>query len=186
MVRRRHCNNVFIKIILIIWIFCFLTFLIFLGYEVININMSKKNMILYLSQKDVNFDYRYDYVGVLEISSINLKRGYLGIDNKYNEVDENIKLIRDNEDSIVLASHNRGLYNGYFRNLDDMVIGDRIIIYDNYYEYIYLYVDNYDVMKTGVVDLFRIGESKNIFLITCKGDNMQTVYVGTLVEKIER
>lgn len=143
-------------------------------------------MELYLSNKGVKYDYKYDYVGVLEIPSINLRKGFLNIDNLYNDVKWNVELLRDDNDSLVLASHNGGLYNAYFKNLDKMKFNDEIIVYDDYYVYKYIFSDSYDVMKTGYVDLFRVSDEKNIFLITCKGNDMQTVYVGELSNKYTR
>lgn len=183
--KRKKYNN-----LIIIGFLIFITFFLYTLFnmisEVIFLNQSKKNMEFYLSQKDVKFEEKYDYEGVLELPSINLKRGFLGIGNSYNNVKWNIELLRNDSDSIVLASHNGGLYNAYFKDLNKITLGDEIIIYDDYYKYVYIYSNSYDVLKDGYVDLFKVSEEKNIFLITCKGDNMQTVYVGTLISRDRR
>ena len=36
---------------------------------------------------------QYDYIGILEIPKINLKRGFLSLDSKYNNVNYNITVI---------------------------------------------------------------------------------------------
>lgn len=178
--RKRKKYNIFVIIGFLVFIVFLIYFLFSVINEIIFINKSRKNMEVYLSNKDIEFDEKYDYIGVLEIPSINLKRGFLDIGNFYNDVKWNIELIRDDMNSLVLASHNGGLYNAYFRNLDKMKLNDEIIIYDDYYVYNYTFFDSYDVMKTGYVDLFSASSNKNIFLITCKGNDMQTVYVGVL------
>ena len=54
----------------------------------------------------------YDYVGVLEIPKVNLKKGFVSIDSKYNNVNKNIEIMKESSypdvdgSLMVMASHN--------------------------------------------------------------------------------
>ena len=103
----------------------------------------------------------YNYIAVLEIPSINLKRGLVDPSSKYNNVNYNIQIINKStmpdvvNGNLVLAGHNGASYVSFFRNLDKLNINDR------------------DNSKT------------TITLITCKKNtkDTQVVYIGYLDSK---
>ena len=55
---------------------------------------------------------KYDYVAILEIPDINIKKGLLSIDNKYNDIAYNIAIMETSQmpdiknSNLILASHN--------------------------------------------------------------------------------
>ena len=136
---------------------------------------------------------KYDYIAVLEISSINLKRGLVAYDSKYNSVKYNIQIL-DNSDmpdeengNLILAAHNGTSSVSFFNNLSSVKIDDKINVYYKGYKYTYKYNNSYEVDKNGKVQIVRDRYNNAITLITCKdnSDTKQIVYVGYLIEKTE-
>lgn len=136
---------------------------------------------------------KYDYIAVLEISSINLKRGLVAYDSKYNSVKYNIQIL-DNSDmpdvengNLILAAHNGTSSVSFFNNMSSLKIDDKINVYYKGYKYTYKYNNSYEVDKNGKVQIVRDRYNNAITLITCKdnSDTKQIVYVGYLIEKTE-
>lgn len=135
----------------------------------------------------------YNYIAILEIPSINLKKGLVEQNNKYNDVKYNIQIINSStfpdveNGNLILASHNGANYISYFKNLSKMCIEDKIYIYYNGYRYEYILTKIYDVEKTGKIDIKRDYNKTTITLVTCKKNtnNKQVVYIGYLNNKIK-
>ncbi len=137
----------------------------------------------YLTNKiDNTYDEKYRYKALLEIPSINLKRGILDINNQYNKAKHNIELLKENTNTIVLAAHNGDYYNSFFRNLSKLELGDIINYYEDGNVYEYIYSDSYEIKKDGYADLYYKTDRKSIILITCKDNtnDAQIVYIGYL------
>lgn len=129
-----------------------------------------------------DYDDRYRYTSILEIPSIELKRGIVSIDNEYNDVKYNIEFIKNDSDKLVFASHNGNYYYSYFDNLKDMELGDDIYFYVNNRKYRFIYSESYVIKKDGYADIYCDSDKKCIALITCLdgNDNAQIVYIGYL------
>lgn len=133
----------------------------------------------------------YDYIAVLEIPSINLKRGLVDPSSKYNNVNYNIQIINKStmpdvvNGNLVLAGHNGASYVSFFRNLDKLNINDKIYIYYGGYKYEYSLSKIYDTPKDGNVEVHRDNSKTTITLITCKKNtkDTQVVYIGYLDSK---
>lgn len=133
----------------------------------------------------------YDYIAVLEIPSINLKRGLVDPSSKYNNVNYNIQIITKStmpdvvNGNLVLAGHNGASYVSFFRNLDKLNINDKIYIYYGGYKYEYSLSKIYDTPKDGNVEVHRDNSKTTITLITCKKNtkDTQVVYIGYLDSK---
>lgn len=133
----------------------------------------------------------YDYIAVLEIPSINLKRGLVDSSSKYNNVNYNIQIINKStmpdvvNGNLVLAGHNGASYVSFFRNLDKLNINDKIYIYYGGYKYEYSLSKIYDTPKDGNVEVHRDNSKTTITLITCKKNtkDTQVVYIGYLDSK---
>ena len=131
-----------------------------------------------------------NYIAVLEIPKINLKRGLVDKTSKYNDVDINIYTLKEsvfpNEQAnshVILASHSGSGYHSYFRKLNNLEMKDKVYLYYENIKYIYEITDRYEVEKTGTVSL-RQTTGSDITLITCiSGTNKQVVFVGKLIEK---
>lgn len=133
----------------------------------------------------------YDYIAVLEIPSINLKRGLVDPSSKYNNVNYNIQIIDKStmpdvvNGNLVLAGHNGASYISFFKNLDKLNINDKIYVYYDGYKYEYNLSKIYDTPKDGNIEVNRDNNKTTITLITCKKYNKDTqvIYIGYLNSK---
>ena len=133
---------------------------------------------------------KIDYIAVLEIPKIKLKRGIVDKNSSYNNVNRNIYTLKettmpDEKDNshIMLASHSGNSYISFFKNLKKLDMKDKINFYYKGVKYIYEVSNRYEIEKTGTTDL-KITNKSDITLITCiSGTNKQVVYVGNLVDK---
>lgn len=159
--------------------------IIIIHYFQIYIDKTKNTKAIeaYLTNKiDNTYDEKYQYNTLIEIPSINLKRGVLGINNPYNKAEYNIELVKEDSNTIVLAAHNGEYYNSYFGNLSKLELGDIIKYYEDGNIYEYIYSDSYEIKKDGYADLYYKTDKKSIILITCKDntDDAQVVHIGYL------
>lgn len=155
-------------------------------YNIYNDSLNNKESITAYINNEIETvaEDKYKYSSILEIPSINLKRGLLNIENEYNDAKYNIELIKEDENTIVLAAHNGTNLNSYFGNLHNIEIGDEINYYKDGNKYKYVYSEKYDIKKNGYADIYRKDNEKSIILITCKDNtsDVQTVYIGYLKE----
>ena len=134
---------------------------------------------------------KIDYIAVLEIPKIKLKRGIVDKNSSYNNVNRNIYTLKettmpDEEDNshIMLASHSGNSYISYFKNLNKLNLNDEVYFFYKNNKYVYKVIKKYEVEKTGTVKLSK-KNSSDITLITCvSGTNNQIVIVANL-ESIE-
>lgn len=136
-------------------------------------------------------DNSRDYLGIIEIPKLNLRRFFYGFDDERNTVDKNIMLIEksnmpDKENgNIIFASHRGNSKVAFFDKLHLIEVGDEIIIYYNNRKYIYCYNNRYDAQKNGHIRIVRDLNKTALTLITCKkGTNKQTVFVAYLTDNI--
>ena len=132
-----------------------------------------------------------DYIAILEIPKINLKRGLLDINNEYNDVSYNVAIMETSlmpdikNSNLILAAHNGNSPVSFFKDLESIGEKDIIYIYYNGYKYIYQIDNFYVVDKTGKVNIHRDKTKNTITLITCKNntEDKQIVYIGYLINK---
>ena len=138
-----------------------------------------------------NNSFSYNYIGILEIPKINLKKGFLDIDSRYNNISYNVTVIQTStypdveNGNLILAAHSGESYISYFKNLYKLSIGDQAYVYYNNIKYTYEIVDIYNVEKTGQVEIRRDNKKTVLTLITCTkdSDTEQTVYILELINK---
>ena len=129
-----------------------------------------------------------NYIGILEIPKINLKKGLVDKNSKENNVDKTIMTLKEttlpnqsNISHIILASHSGNCSVCYFKNLHKLNINDDIYFYYKGIKYIYKVSDKYEINKTGKME-YKYTNNSNIVLITCiRGTNKQIVYVADLI-----
>lgn len=135
----------------------------------------------------------YDYIAVLEIPDINLKRGLVDYNSKYNDVKYNIQIIEKSNmpdkpnGNFILAGHNGTSSVSFFRNLNKLTTDSLINVYYKGYKYIYKFNNSYEVDKDGEIEIKRDINKNTITLITCKKNSKtkQVVNIGYLVDKVE-
>ena len=134
----------------------------------------------------VNKDY---YVGRLEIPKIRLVKGFCDIDSSYNDVKQNVAVMKASRypdvsnGNFILAAHAGTAWNSFFGRLYQLSLGDVAYVYYNGKKYTYTLVNVYDVEKTGYVKIYRDRNKTVMTLITCTQNNMkkqQTVYIMEL------
>lgn len=131
----------------------------------------------------------YNYVGILEIPKINLKRGFLDINSKYNKVNYNVTVINgstfpdQNSNNLILAAHSGSCKICYFDKLYKLQKNDQAYVYYKNKKYVYSIVNIYEVEKDGTVPIYRDYDKNTLTLITCtrNSDTKQTVYILELV-----
>lgn len=139
----------------------------------------------------LNDEIKNNYIAILEIPSISLKKGLVAKDNKYNDIEYNIAILESSNmpdiknSNLILASHNGNSDVSFFRNLEKLSIDEQVYIYYNGYKYIYSITNYYVVSKTGKINITRDKTKNTITLITCKNnsDTEQIVYIGYLISK---
>ncbi len=174
-------STMFLSIIIILLGITYFIIVIYKCYD--DQTKSDKSIDAYINNEiETITEEKYQYRSILEIPSINLKRGIVDINNQYNDVKYNIELLKESDTSIVLAAHNGNNRNSYFKNLHNIELGDEIKYYKDSKIYTYIFAEHYDIKKTGYADIYRKDDIKSIILITCKDgtDDAQTVYIGYL------
>lgn len=132
-----------------------------------------------------------NYIAVLEIPTINLKRGLVDKSDPSNNVNSNIYMLEDtilpdeNEIShIILAAHNGNSYVSFFKDLHKLDINDEIYFYYKNNKYVYSIYKIYEVDKTGNISLDKSLNS-DITLITCKGNLKKQIVVSATLKSKE-
>lgn len=203
--KKRKNNKIFITFLGFLLIVCGITLYCRNNYanyyyELIN-NLSIDNYFLQSDQEIIETDYLeedkeiitkvnnsqllYNYIGVLEIPSINLKRGFLDANDKNNTVNKNIQLISPSDmpdvksGNLILAAHSGNSRVSFFKNLYKLQLNSEALIYYNNIIYTYQLINIYEVEKTGNIEVDRDYSTTSLVLITCNKFNKQNqvVYV---------
>lgn len=155
-----------------------------INYKANDKNNKEKKQIV---GNTLKVDTSNDYLAIIEIPKISLRRYLYNINSKENDVDKNIEVLKDSDmpniqgGNLILAGHNGNTAVGHFRNLHKLVLNDEIIIYYNNSKYVYKISKIYDVLKTGSVAIKRDKSKSTITLITCLGNDRQLVVIGYLL-----
>ena len=131
----------------------------------------------------------YDYIAVLEIPKINLKRG-LSQDKYYNNVNRNVEILKGStmpnisKGNFILAGHSGSGRVAYFRNLNKLTIGDISYIYYGGIKYTYKVNNIYDIEKTGTATITRDLNKTTLTMINCRHNtNKQIVIISELINQ---
>lgn len=130
-----------------------------------------------------------NYIGILEIPIINLKRGFYDFDSKNNHVDKNIQMIETSlmpdieYGNLILASHSGNSNISYFKNLYKLQMNDIAYIYYKDKKYTYQLINMYNEKKDGTIAIRRKSNQTNLTLITCdkKNNTLQNVYIFKMI-----
>ena len=138
--------------------------------------------------EEYTIDYN-KYLGVLEIPKIRLKRGFYGLDSKYNSIQYNVTLVGGStmpdvpNGNLILMAHSGDAYISYFAYLYKLNIGDEAYVTYAGNTYRYVITNIYEVPKIGMISLERNKDRTTLTMITCTKDNdyTQTVYIAEQV-----
>ena len=154
----------------------------------------EKNINNYFSvEEEKIIDEKYNYIAVLEIPSISLSQGLVDINNKYNDINHNVEIMKESSmpdverGNLILSGHNGNTNMSYFKDLYKINEDDFIYIYYQNKKYIYKYSYNYEVNKTGNINIIRDLNKTTITFITCKNDSSdkQLVFIGYLIDFVD-
>lgn len=131
-----------------------------------------------------------NYTAILEIPSINLKRGVVDSTKNFNSINYAISVDKNSNypeymGNFILYAHSGNSSIAYFKNLNKVELKDSVYVYYNGVKYKYEIFDKYDIEKTGKAKVIDSKQNKYITLITCNQNrkNYQIVIVGKLVEE---
>ena len=183
-------NYLFYRKILTIVLFINTLLLIIIKLSnLIKINNENYEVNSYLNNynEDVGYINKEEYLGILEIKKIKLKKGFYKLNSNLNNVDKNIMIVSSsdmpnvNNGNLILASHSGNSSVSYFRYLDKLDMEDIASIYYLGKKYDYKLINYYDVNKNGSVQIIRNNDINTLTLITCKKNtDKQTVFIFEL------
>ncbi len=152
-------------------------------------NIFKIIIVLFLINslfyKYTEYNIKEDYLLEISIPKIKLNKKIYNLDDKKNNLNEGLKLLKplilpnQNNSIIIIAGHNGNSNISHFRNLYKVKLKDEVIINYNNIKYYYEIVEIYDIKKNGTA-LIKNNYNNIIVLITCKGYNKQTIFIGKL------
>lgn len=130
------------------------------------------------------------YIGVLEIQKIGLKRGFVDMYAKENNINQNVTVLKnstfpDQENSnLILAAHSGTAYISFFNNLYLLNNGDIATIYYKQKKYDYRITNIYTQPKVGKLAIMKRTTKNTLTLITCTNNDSttQTVYIAEIID----
>ncbi len=127
----------------------------------------------------------YSYIGELSIPKINLRRGFVSKESRYNNIEYNVTIANEADypdvpmGNFILMAHSGNAYISFFDKLYRLEIGDEASVSYNANTYNYRLTNIYNQAKTGTVAIYRDPTKKTLTLITCthNDDYNQTIYI---------
>ncbi len=131
----------------------------------------------------------YDYIAKLIIPKINLERGLVSINSKYNSINYGIETHKistypnHKKGNLILLSHSGTSYRSFFRNLYKLNLNDECFIEYQGVKYKFIIKKIYNMPKIGKVVIDRDYNKTTLTLITCTHNSKteQTIYIAELV-----
>ena len=129
-----------------------------------------------------------NYIAVLRIPKIELKKGLVDKNSKYNNIKHNIMIHKESDNpskvggNVVLLAHSGNSNVSYFKNLYKLSLNDLIYLDYNNQTYKYKLINIYDIEKNGKASIRKNTSKSSITLITCRNNtNKQIVLIGELI-----
>ncbi len=129
------------------------------------------------------------YLGVLEIPTINLKKGFFEKNSSLNTISKNVEILEESDmpniknGNLVLAAHSGTGRYAFFRNLYKLKINDNAYIYYQglKYEYEIVKIEYQD--KDGTITISKLEQESYLILTTCdqKDKTKQIVITAKLI-----
>lgn len=133
----------------------------------------------------------YNYIGVLEIPTINFKKGFLNINDKNNNVDKNIEVLKNSDmpnvanGLLAIAGHSGNSKVGYFNKLSNLKRNDLVYVYYNNIKYTYEITSIERQLKQGYITFTKTNDTKELILTTCdqKDKTKQIVIIAKVINE---
>lgn len=134
--------------------------------------------------------YQINYVGYLEIPKINLKKGFLDVNDSENDVEKNIYVSPNSSypdvknGNLIIAGHSGTGWKAFFNDLYKLNKDDELYITYKNKKYTYKIDNIYKQNKSGKISIYRDYEKTTLTLVTCTNNDSttQTVYIAYLVD----
>lgn len=128
------------------------------------------------------------YIGYLNISKINLSKGFVNKNSEENNVDKNIMVIQESsypdvdKGNLIIAGHSGTGWNAYFNDLYKLQVGDMATVQYKNKKYNYKIVNIYKQKKVGTIAIYRDYNKTTLTLVTCTNNDSstQTIYIAEL------
>lgn len=128
------------------------------------------------------------YIGYLNISKINLNKGFVSKNSEENNVDKNIMVIQESsypdvdKGNLIIAGHSGTGWNAYFNDLYKLQVGDMATVQYKNKKYNYKIVNIYKQKKVGTIAIYRDYNKTTLTLVTCTNNDSstQTIYIAEL------
>jgi len=128
------------------------------------------------NQQKTQKDSTDNYLMLIEIPKISLKRGIYSLESPQNSIEYNVTIMKEStmpdtqHGNVVLAAHSGPADISFFNDLYKLEKGDQAYIYYQGTKYTYTVDNQYDVKKDGTVEVSRDEEKETLTLITCKNN----------------
>lgn len=130
-----------------------------------------------------------EYIAVIEIPKISLKRGLVDKNSPQNNVNQNVQILKESDlptkanGNVILASHSGNSRTAYFKQLKELECGDLVYLYYDQHIFIYKVSNKYEIEKNGNAIIRTNMNKKTLTMITCANQlNNQLVVVAEFVE----
>ena len=169
--------------------------ILFIGCGITYFYLDTKNSIQNTIRNNIEIEAYYNnkpgsinttrYISILEIPSINFKRGLYEINDPLSKLDNNIIFLDksdmpDKKNSmVIIVGHSGDTSNSYFKGLFKLKYNDLIYLDYDGYKYKYKITDIYEIKKNGNLAIESNKDKRTIALVTCKGNKKQLVIIGT-------
>ena len=140
-------------------------------------------------EKEVSKD-KDEFIAVLEIPSISLKKGLYKKTSIYNDIKYNIEILKSSDTpegsgDVILAAHSGNSKISFFKHLYKLNISDEVNIYYKSAKYKYIVDEIFEEQKKGDIVLSSSND-KRLILTTCSKDKTkQTIIICILKDVIK-
>lgn len=122
-----------------------------------------------------------EYDMILEIPKINLKKGILKKNDKNNNIDKNVTILKqssypDKNGNIFLIAHSGTSKKSFFKDINKLNKKDRAYLFYNGIKYKYEVNNIYEIEKNNNI-IIKTNNINNLFLITCSQKNKSNYLV---------
>lgn len=160
------------------------------------INYRERDVLISLDdsvyENTIMLDDKRDYLGVLEVPKINLKRIFFDINSSENDVSKNLQLVKGSDmpsvkgGNVIIAAHSGDSYVSYFKKIDELKMDDLAYVYYDNVKYTYKLFEKYEVLKNGKIKIKRNNEKNILTLTTCNrmDETKQMIYLFELINEI--